>query len=203
MSLRVVKEGTMRILAVSDKNLSPSSLKAANGTWYIQESGTIMISGSCSKSATGAMTILWHKRRFVVISLASSSSRMGARFSSSSDTESVSSNDRSSQLSSGKMPRPRKLSEKNSSKPGNNPVTLLGSRLTFVSKNRIALFALRIQNRTDSSSTEMYRHAQSASLVIIFWMPHHVCGLPDICCVTEYWVAIKSARPLALLSSST
>ena len=57
MRLRVVKEGTIRRRNVSDKYLLPSSLRAANGTWYIQESGTIIISGSLRRLATGAMII--------------------------------------------------------------------------------------------------------------------------------------------------
>ena len=55
-------------LNFSDKYLPPSSSKAANRTFYIQLSGTMIISGSFKKSATGAIIISWKKRRLVLIS---------------------------------------------------------------------------------------------------------------------------------------
>ena len=42
MSLRVVKEGTMRILNLSEKYFPSSSINAANGTWFKKRSGTMM-----------------------------------------------------------------------------------------------------------------------------------------------------------------
>ena len=57
MSFRVVREGISRILNGSVGYLPPSSVKAANGTWFLRKSGTIMISAPFSKSAIGAITI--------------------------------------------------------------------------------------------------------------------------------------------------
>ena len=57
MGFRVVREGISRILNGSVGYLPPSSVKAANGTWFLRKSGTIMISAPFSKSAIGAITI--------------------------------------------------------------------------------------------------------------------------------------------------
>lgn len=61
MGFRVVREGISRILNGSVGFLPPSSVKAANGTWFLRKSGTIMISAPFSKSAiaggVGATTV--------------------------------------------------------------------------------------------------------------------------------------------------
>ena len=58
MSLRVVKEGTILILKVSDKYLLFLSHSAANGTWYKQRSGTTVLSGPSSKSLKEVINML-------------------------------------------------------------------------------------------------------------------------------------------------
>ena len=50
MSLRVDKEGTMRILKFSDNYFPLLLSKAGNGTRYKLRSGTMTISGSSSNS---------------------------------------------------------------------------------------------------------------------------------------------------------
>ena len=57
MGFRVVREGISRILNGSVGFLPPSSVKAANGTWFLRKSGTIMISAPFGKSAIGAVTV--------------------------------------------------------------------------------------------------------------------------------------------------
>ena len=57
MSFRVVREGISRILNGSVGFLPPSSVKAANGTWFLRKSGTIMISAPFGKSVIGVVTI--------------------------------------------------------------------------------------------------------------------------------------------------
>ena len=52
------KEGTIRILKLSDKYFPLSSFKAANGTLYKMLSGIITSSGLSRRSATGAMIML-------------------------------------------------------------------------------------------------------------------------------------------------
>ena len=51
---------------------SDLSLKAANGTRYKLRSGTMTISGSVSRSATGVMMSLEHKLSLLVVSGVSS-----------------------------------------------------------------------------------------------------------------------------------
>lgn len=57
MGFRVAREGISWILNGSVGFLPPSSVKAANGTWFLRKSGTIMISVPFGKSAIGVITI--------------------------------------------------------------------------------------------------------------------------------------------------
>ena len=59
MSFRVVREGTVRILKVSDKDFPPGWSRKANGIWYKLRSGTMMIPGSVRRLAIGAMISFW------------------------------------------------------------------------------------------------------------------------------------------------
>ena len=89
-------------------------------------SGTMMISRSCSHSATDPMSSLWHKERLDLVfwlpSSPSSLSLKTARLTSWHDlrTLSIAFKDRSSQSSSGEIQKLRKLFAKNSSKLSRN-----------------------------------------------------------------------------------
>ena len=111
----------------------------------------------------------------------------------------VSSRDRSSQFCSGKIIGCRSSPWKTHLNQGLiDRVTWFLSRLTFFFEKWIAPVALRIQKRTSFLPTEMYRHAQYASLVIISWMPYQAWDL----LWTQPGTELPSSRLGLLLSSA-